>query len=296
MAITDNNFTPEELTAVITAKPELISHITNVLSSKKYAVRSEEDDASYKANIESQAVSGYTSRVATEVEKTIKEITGIEKTQNEKWTDYYQRATKTVVGSKAQIESELTELKGKSNLTEAERNQLNDLKSQNQNLLTETENIKKGYEQKIVKLTASREIQSQIESVKSRLNKNPQLSKAIEIVSNQAIKEMLDSAQIDDNGKVVFVKDGKFLTDKNLKPITAADIYSEKMADFIDKGKQVSGAGGGSNNDNPSGILPAGVKTQNDLNRYFNSLGIVSGSKKMNEEFAKVNGYSLPLR
>ena len=296
MPITDNSFTPEEFSAAIEAKPELLNHVTGVLSAKKYAIRSEQDEQTYRKNIEDSAIGSYTSKVATEVEKTMKELTGIDKLPNEKWTDYYQRATKDVVGGKKQFENELTELRGKSNLTEAERNMLNDLKAANQKLQLDTESMKSSYEVQLKKLKASTSIQAEISAIRAQFKKTPELQKAIDIVSNQTLKEMADMSDIDQYGKVVFVKDGNFIKDANGTPKTAAQIYSDAMADYIDKGRQQSGAGGDGGSGGGSTQVPPGVKTQVDLTRYINSLGIISGSKQYSEMFAKMEGNKLPLR
>ena len=63
--------------------------------------------------------------------------------------------------------------------------------------------------------------------------------------------------------------------------------FAKGISDEIN---QDGGSGGGSTQ------VPPGVKTQVDLTRYINSLGIISGSKQYTEMFAKMEGNKLPLR
>ena len=89
-------------------------------------------------------------------------------------------------------------------------------------------------------------------------------------------------------------KDGKALTDGNGNYKTAKELYAEQMADFIDAGKKVAGAGGNSGPNGGSG-LPADIKTQVQLTEHLSKLGFVANSKEFNEKFDQLKG-NLPLR
>ena len=288
-------FTEQEFQAAIEAKPELIGLVTKVLGAKEYSIFSKEQKTAYEQNIEAQTASKFTSRVALEVEGKVKELTGIEKASpDEKWTDYYQRALKTSSEDAKEIRLEISELKSKTNLSEAERQQLAELQKLQKSSKEEVETLKKTHQSEITKLKAGNQILSDVTPIRSKFINDDRVKAAIDVMHNQTVQELTNSAQIDPNtGKPIFFgADGKALLNQDASYKTAAQIYEERMDGFIDKGRKQGGAGGDGGS---SQGVPAGVRNQIELSDYLISRGFIGGSKEFNVEFNKLKG-NLPRR
>lgn len=292
MAITDNSFTKEEAVAAISANPALVETLKEVIPQDKYVVTPKAD----YDNLESTHIAKYVSTTAPQIEAKIKEITGIEKTDaNEKWFDYAARATTQVVTEKTKIDQELTTLKASSNITEAERERIKVLEGLQTAQKTELDNLKKSHEAEVNQLKTGNAIINDIAPIRSTFVKEPKMQKAISIQHEAVIKEMQSVAKVEPTtGKTIFFKaDGKPELDANGNFKTAADIYKEKMSDFIDAGRKITGAGGKEEEVSLEG-LPADVKTQQDLTKHIQALGKKAGTPEFTAEWKKFNGSKLP--
>jgi len=108
--------TPEQLTAELTAAPDLLSHAAGLLANNQdvltnmflpkftelgYTIRNKDDEAAYRATIEStlrpkieaEIIPANDKKHYTAIEQLVFETTGINKEQNEKATEYLKRAT-----------------------------------------------------------------------------------------------------------------------------------------------------------------------------------------------------------
>lgn len=298
MAITNNEFTQEELVAAVTAKPELLSGvIIPHLASNKYVVRDEATEKSYLETYGNQKVGEYTSKVATEVETFLETTTGIKKKDaNEKWYDYNQRVAKelfqrstTLQTERDTAQQELTKLRGTANLTDAEKQRIADLEKTLETTKTDFETYKTTTETNQMKAKAENAILSDVAPVRNTFFKDKKFEKAIEVMHNTTMKELLDGAQVDPHtGKVIFFGADKKALIKDGQYITAKDLYAEKMKDFIDAGKKQPGAGG-NGDDIESDIegVPAGIRNQVQLTEYLQKKGMTAGSTEFQTEFNK---------
>jgi hypothetical protein len=111
MAITDNSFTADELNAAITAKPELIETLKGTLSGKSFVVKTAEEHQAFITEHEGIVAGKKTKEHADLLEKDVLELTGIAKLPNEKYYDYFKRATAEKLAATKALESELAEIK-----------------------------------------------------------------------------------------------------------------------------------------------------------------------------------------
>lgn len=288
MAISENTFTPEELEAAATANPALIEHAKSVILKKGFVVTPKTE---YDA-LEGKHVGAYTSRIAKEIEDNISTITGIKKKDdNEKWTDYYQRAPKEL---KSQLDAknlELETIKKSANIDDAERQRL---KTQEELIAKQNktiEDLNKNHTSEIHKLTIGNQIISDTVPVRETFIKDKKLDKAIEIMHKDTVDWMLTNSEIDKHSSkpIYFEKqlDGtlKAMIDDKGNYKSSAQIYAERMADFIDEGRKISGAGGGEGG--RADGLPHNVTNKSELSAYLTSKGLIGGSPEFTKEYNK---------
>ena len=262
---------------------------------RDYSVFNKVELGHYDTNLTTKTKSELTLQHATEIEKAVKEVSGIEKlTPDEKWYDYNQRVLKMQTESAKSLDIKIKALEGKSDITAAEREQLKNyekLQKENEETL---KNTKLGHDSEITKLKAENKIYGSISKVDATLKKDDILKEAIDIVREKTIGDMISSAKFDKD-KLVFVgSDGSVLLNKDGTLTTAEQLYSLKMDKYIEKAKTQGGAGG-NGNEADSGAV-AGIKTQVELNRHLASKGFLSGTPEFTKEFTRLGGEKLPLR
>lgn len=310
MPITENTFTGDELKGALSAnKDALLPIIKGVLGTDyKYVVQDEQEHATFKTNYENDVVARKTSEWATNLEKDVKELTGIDKTDpNEKYYDYFKRATKTVKESVAPLQAELDRLKKAGNPNAADQARIKQLEDAIVEEKTRYGTEIDGYKKKIHDLTVGNNLVTALAAIRGKYKKDipPAI---IETVEKVTLQELIGIAKVQDDGKVTYLdKDGKPLVNTSTyQPLTEAELLEQRLKDLIDTGRQQGGAGGGAPEggggagaagDPPAEIkdIPATVKTKKDLTDHLLSLGWTTSHPKWNETFAKF-GAKLPLK
>ena len=290
MPITDGVFTDAELISAIEAKPELISVVSTALNSSNHGKK-------FMSDFESAAISKHTKEFATKLEEDVRSLTGIEKASaDEKYYDYNKRALDSLKKEAHAAKEEANALKGKSNITAEERQQLEAAKASLAESNKKIADLESGHKSEIVRLKAGNQILNEVAPIRSTFVKGQQgVEKAVELLHAATLEKMTASAKIsDDTGQLIFIgKDGKALLNQDSSFKTASQIYSEEMADFIDKGKKGAGAGGNDPNQNPVN-MPQGVKTRGELIDYLRSKGFAKNTKEFTAEYDKLSK-NLPL-
>jgi hypothetical protein len=316
MPITENKFTADELKAAATANPELINVVKGYLTTDaKMIVRTEDENKIYETNFEARIAANVTSQHAQKLEADVKELTGVDKTDaNEKYYDYFKRATKQALESVNTVKAELETLRGKANLTEAEKARIQQL----QQAVIDKENTWKEKYTALEKKNADIQAESLIRADLAKLRQfyKPDLpASVIQILEENAVKELLATSSMQGDGVLTFLNDKKeVIVDPTLyKPKTAEAILKEKFKDIIDPGKKQEGAGssgaggaqggsGGGANGAQGGSafawagIPAGVKSQTGLTKHLISQGILQDSKEWLEIQQKPEVQKLPIR
>ena len=297
--ITDNNFTDAELDAALTANPALLEKAVKVaLTKREYNLRSKDEEATYLSNLETQHISKHVSAFAPQLEKAVKDYTGLEKVDaTEKYFDYNARALKTLAQEKKDLDEKIKTLESTSDLSALERKQLNDAIELNKQYEKKVKEVTDGSAKEVSKAKMENKIIQQMNAVTPKLIKDtrPGIAAAQEIMSRQ-IKSDIENMAEEVGGKIV-LKDsaGNALTNKNDGSfMTVAQYYEAKMteAGFVDNGKTQPGAGG----ERPDEVtsVPGGCKTQSELLEWLRNNTMKGKSQgELLKEFDKY-GHLLP--
>jgi len=288
----ETNFEAADFAAAIEANPQILEKVIPALSTKGYAIRSKDEDAQFRTSLAQQERAAEraaaTKEYAASLERDVEELTGIKKIDaNEKYYEYNKRALKS-------LNEELQQLRGKSDLSAVERQQLSEYKAQLERLNSEKQSLEGKYTSELTKAKIENNILLEVAPIRASFKKDiPPI--AINAVHAQVMAEMSSTAK-QDGGKTVFLKeDGTIMLNKTtLQPMTAAEVYTDKMKDFIGTTHKAAGAGGNEPEFTDDG-LPTTVKTKVDLTDYLSKQGISSTDKKYQELWNKWSP-KLPLR
>ena len=268
MPITDNDFTDVELDSVLTAKPELLDRLKQVLTKREFALMSKDERTAYESDLESKHIGKYVGEYAPRVEKFIKETTGIDKASaDEKYTSYNERVIKSLAEERKSLSEEVKKFKESSDLSKVERQMLTEAQERLKNLDSEVSKYKTEAETAVSRSKMERKILSEISGVKLVKEERPGVMKAQQFMRDQIIDEITNS--IKEIGGTTFIMQGdKALTQPDGKATTIAQYFESRMKEegFLDEGKQTQGAGGAGKEtvDLKNGI-PADIKTQSEL-------------------------------
>jgi hypothetical protein len=306
MAITENKFTSDELKAAIEANPDLLNIVVPVLTEKKYVVRDEATEATFRANLETQISTDLTRKHAETVEKDVLEITGIPKQQNEKYYDYLRRAATEKLQSVTKLEKELTDLKSKSNPSEADKARIQQLEEGVNKMKKEHQEAieKKDVELKTFRTLAP--IETAIAALRAKYKKDLPAS-VLTVMENTVKNDLLKIAEVDEKGNIYFKDaEGKpLIRQSDMGKLTPEEVVNERMKDVIDTGIQQPGggsgpAGGGAGGNGNSGgkvvftSFPSDVKTKDQATDYLVRIGLTHGSEEFDKAFETAK--DLPLR
>jgi len=306
MPITDDNFTAEELTAVLEKKPELIGQIKPVLATRKFIVHDETEHANYlKTVVEPKIVGEANKKFHDNLDKDVKELFGEDKVAaDEKSYVYLKRVAGAKMKVLGEMQTELDKLKKGHNPSEADKLRIAELEKGLQDKATEYDTELKKRDTVINKMKGTSAVEKELAPLRAKFKDN--LPKAI--VDNfeaGVIEDIVSKIRFKEDGGAVLYDGDKLLTDpKTLLPLTVTQYLTEKLGDLIDTGKGGAGAGGngqGGKNDKKDGerteftAVPGDVKTKLALSDYLLKLGYIDGSKEFDEILEK-HGKDLPLR
>jgi hypothetical protein len=294
MAITENVFTTDELKAAITAKPELVTIVTEVLTKEqKLKVFKDEEFTAEVQKVERAAIDRTTADIYGNIDKDLESLGFKKENPEEKTYDRNKKAITTLSGKVADLEKKLKDNSGDTVLKQqleaaqaAEKKAREDLAA----LTTEhrTEKIKGHVESGLVGKAFRKDlpnimIESTIENQKQKL------------ISNAVYSE----------GKIYFKDEtGKAILKQGTSDFaTANEILSERLKDLFDNGggagegagtKPVTGADTGVKNpEGKSIIVPAEIDTKVKLHEYLKKQGLTTTSKEFMEIDAKYKDLKL---
>lgn len=311
MPITENNFTPEEFTAAITANPELINHVTGALTAKQFIVQDQETHNRYLETKVTEAKNGLTKEHAEKLEADVLTLTGIAKSSpTEKYYDYFKRATTEKLAKTQELETKLADLQSKANPTEAQKLQIKELEG----AIEKTKNTLQGEitkrDARINELMVGNAASSDLAKVRALYRKDLPGS-LVAMAEQAAMQKIIGKAKLNEDGSVVFLKeDGTPALDQTtFKPLTAEHFLKEELKELFEQGNPNNKGAGSGNNNPPAGggdgktvltATPAGVATQMQLTDWLLKNGYVRGSKEFDESYTAANkdasGKPLPLR
>lgn len=284
------------------------------------------------ANDEATVIGAKVGEIHGAYDKDMKELTGLEKNQNEKSYDFIKRVvgeykTKSENSSTSQVE--IDKYKGeiaalKKQITDGSgdavtKQQLKDAQDNLVALQTKYDTDKAAWDNE--KLESSTKITnilvgSKFDKAVAGLKFKPGYSDSIQAVLLKSAKDTIMNTYkpdwIESEGKKVMVfrdKAGEIYRNKNnaLNPYTVAELISEQLKDVIDTGKQASGAGTKpykANAQNVEVVDISSAKSQIEADevivKYLMQMGITRGSREFAEKQMKLrtdnNVSKLPMR
>ena len=267
-----------------------------------YIVRTQDEESSFLDSHTQQKINNLTSRHATEIESTVRELTGIEQNTDEKYFDYMKRGIGVV---KTNGETALNDLQSKYDTLDNEfkkkspeydtikqqfdtfkttkNKEVTDLQTQLEELQNETSfagiknNIMEGYNSVLGSLKNDPLV---LEVARSRLNGFIASQKDAKHVNGVYI------FQKEDGSPRIATTDGHHLSSK--------EIMADMMKDLVDESRAKGGAGSGQGDGGGEGNagvtdFPEGVENKVQLYEHIkNELKLNEDSKEFHE---KMNEY-----
>jgi rubrerythrin len=234
--------------------PNTLKSIESFLAKSGYVVRTADAEKSFLESHTQREIDSVTSRFATDLEKDVKTLTGLDKQANEKYYDYFKRATQAKFQKISELEQKIADYEKKGGAGSEQI--INDLKNQLQS-------AQQTYTQALAEKDKSlNELKSQyfgtqlngawersIGTMRPKFIDNQFLNSELEI---RKAKFFGDHIAEESNGQIIYKKksDGKVLiSTKDGKPKSTDEIVDELYKDLIDKKKTQggSGSGGGGN-------------------------------------------------
>ncbi len=296
------------------AEIEALKPLSSVQSIMLTTKKAYEDD---KTSAIQTAIDGRTSEWATNIEKDILELTGIEKNSDEKYHDYYKRAVASVKGDPAKVkelETQLEDLKKSGKVDEAVKKELEELKEaaktqtethnseleklRNENLTyVKTTEINRGlsglkFKETLPESTISRERNWAVSQM---------LEMPSEIREQDGVKQYVF---LDKNGHAERNPDNSYITPEQkakelLKDVLAEDIKGAGSGSNGGKGGTGTGEGGTGEGSEEFGIdfeIPDTIESMEALDTFLKEKGITSKSEsydKITKHYKEVK--KLPL-
>lgn len=313
MAITEDQFTADELVAVITKNPALAAELKTFGTKANYHIRTADEENTFVTGLKTETINSKTSEFANAIEKDIKGAFGVDKLENEKYHDYLKRVAGATTSQLAQMKTELETLKADPDKTGADKVRITQLEAAIQTEKTGATAKLAEKDKAILDLKAGFETERALNKIRATYVLGiPELAiKAVEEAATAQLKARMK--EID--GKLLIMdEDGvtPLLDKTTYKPVEPEGWLKEKLADIIDKGRQATGTGQQQQqqqqNQAVEGVvkdaagvitditsIPETVKSRVDLHDYLGTLGLTVDSAIFNKMYEKY-GAKLPLR
>lgn len=300
MALTENSFTAEEFTNAIAANPDLMPIIKGTLSANKFIIQDEAEHTTFKTNFENEVATKLTKTHAERLEADVLKATGIpKKSPDEKYYDYYLRASAEKLGKVTEMETELAALKAGSKPNEIDKARIAELEKALTDKETDYTGKLTAKETEILNMKKGSQFDVAVQKV--RANYKQGLPEDMVKLSEQAIvAQLMAVAQVQEDGVITFPKEDGTpeLDPKTYKPVTIEQKLTKALESLIEVKKVKTGTG-------PDGIetppknkegkieftgVPNGITTKAQLGNYLYSIGLTSDDPQFDEilnEFGK---------
>lgn len=261
--ITENNFTTDELIAALEATPTLLDTVIKpTLEGRKFSLL----DETGKKALEQQAEQNYMTTYTPQWEKLVKETAGVDKVDGEDYNMYLTR----VLGERKTLDTELQGYRGKTDLTQVEKDRIKQLESAVLEHAKEVKKIKDEAAGEVSKAKLGLQLSNEVAPVLNKLIKDtrPGVAKAQEVMIAQTMNELSNMASKDSFGRTILINPDtkKPLVDASNMFITPTQYFEGKMTEygFVDIGKKQPGAGG--QGADPSNLaIPGGATNEVEL-------------------------------
>lgn len=277
---------------------EVLKPLTGVESIVLTTKKQFEDD---KTSAVTQAINDRTSKWASDIEKDVFDLTGIEKLPNEKYHEYQKRAVALVKGDPeriSQLEGQIEELKKNGKVDPVLQKELEELKA-NSKKQSET------YEQQIEELKNEKvtfikrnQIRTGVNDLKFKDTLPPDVvQREISYAVNQMMEMQSEVREqdgeisivfLDENGHAKRNPDNSYMTPKQIaESLLAASLAEERGGKG--SGSQAPPSGGGKP-ETDFGVdfeIPDDISSREELDSFLKQKGISS----LSEEYKKITAY-----
>lgn len=298
----------EEIQAITSAENPAEHELIKPLIQKGLKIRTEQSETQFldrfKNDVIEKTIPERIREVHDKYDQDVRELTGIDRKQDEKSYEYMKRAFKekeTNLASKiAELEKQATKGGDPDGVL---KQQIDELKAQNENL----QNNLQSKSDEIAQMQGKFEIgqkrsklMNEYNQIKANFKKD--LPDYFKVFENETLEKVLKNTR-EENGKLIPLnEDGTIMKDADLNIVDIKDVLKMKFKDALDTNKPSGTGGTGSSTTiDPETIsvedfqVPATIKNQQDLMTHMLELGLERGTKKFNEIYRKY-GAKLPLR
>lgn len=301
--------TQEELTAITAALTgEEVEHeALKPLKDAGLIIRTPKGEETFRTNYLNTEFSKRDATAYTNIEKHVKELTGIEKESNEKASDYFVRALSKDKEARTGLQTELDTLREEkkagfgsadaSKRIEQLEKLLQTTKETHLKELTDKETEK-------LQIRVEAQLDTALNGIKGNLKKSIDPAVVEDVLEARMLKfNKQYSPKVTDKGAIVFVdKDGEVINNPDtFKPRTAKELVADFFKDLVEPKHEQGGAGSGKpapeprQPGQPVPAPPAAIDTQVKLTTYLKEQGLATGTKEFDEAFEKYKGEK-PLR
>jgi hypothetical protein len=251
--------------------PNTIKAIESYLGKAGYVVRTTDAEKSFLESHTQQQIDQHTSKFATNLENDVKQLTGIDKVANEKYYDYFKRATTARLQKISDLETKIADYEkkggaGSETIIADLKNQLTSAQDTYTKTISEKEKALQDLQSQFFGTRLNGTWDSALGEMRGKFIDNQFLNAELEMRKTRFFNE--HTAE-ESNGQIVFKNKttGKILiSTKDGKPKSTAEVTAELYVDLIDKKKTQGGSGsGGGGNGGEGG---AGGGGDNTLAKY----------------------------
>jgi hypothetical protein len=230
--------------------PNTIKAIESYLGKAGYVVRTTDAEKSFLESHTQQQIDAATSKFATNLETDIKTMTGIDKQPNEKYYDYFKRATGQKLGRITELENKISEWEkkggaGSETIINDLKNQLQSAQQTYQQTIAEKEKALQDLQGQFFGTRLNGSWEKEVGDMRPKFIENQFLNSELEIRRSKFFSE--HQAE-ESNGQIVYKNKstGQILISKtDGKPKSTKEIVDELYKDLIDKKRAQGGAGSG---------------------------------------------------
>lgn len=291
--------------------------VKHLETNEKFIIRDPDQEKQFLENYTKKLIDDKTREFHSTFENNVRDLTGIDREDNEKSYDYLKRAWTGQVSSKKELENTITEMQKKlkeyeekgvkgNDLAEQLTNQLNETKNLLKKANEEKENVVKEYESKAFESSYNSKLNDAVNMLRPSFKKDlPKeiIEHTISSVLNN-FKQEIQPVKLDGGGFVFNDKDGKPMVNvKNGNMLSATDILEERLNFIIDEKRVQSGAGsgdGGAGSGDDGGgkydlKLPDTVKSRTALIGHLKDVIKVEQGSRDFDRYYNANKEGLPV-
>ena len=287
MAITDNIFTAEELSAAIQSNPALMEVMKDTAKTGGFFVYKKDEFDTFVQGVKTEAINETTSKIYNQIDQDVAALTGATKGQ-EKTYDFVKRVINESKAKITTLEGEKTNLE-----TQIKNGGDKTLQTKYDALEQEHKKLKDETLPSLQSKLKTAKIESLIADASRDLKFNPNYDEAVVgTLLDVARNKMLTSAKITENDEVQFLDaEGKpYMNGINVA--SAKDVFVKFLPEkSLDTGKHQPGAG-----TNPPGtatkhknaegkeiVISSEIKTKVQLHEFLVKQGLSTTSKEFIE-------------